>query len=60
MLEFCRLRCDYAELHAPSSFGLDELLVQTLYKLSMKLSTNAGVTQLLRVWLFLYVFFTTA
>jgi len=27
MFEFCRLRCGYAELHAPSSFGLDELLL---------------------------------
>ena len=26
MFEFCRLRCEYAELHAPSSFGLNELL----------------------------------
>jgi len=28
MFELCRLRCEYAELHAPSSFGLDELLVK--------------------------------
>jgi len=27
MFELCRLRCEYAELHAPSSFGLDELLL---------------------------------
>ena len=27
MFEFCCLRCEYAELHAPSSYGLDELLV---------------------------------
>jgi len=27
MFELCRLRCEYAELHAPSSFGLDELLI---------------------------------
>jgi len=28
MFELYRLRCEYAELHAPSSFGLDELLVR--------------------------------
>ena len=27
MFEFCCLRCEYAELHAPSSYGLDELLI---------------------------------
>jgi len=30
MFELCHLRCEYAELHAPSSFGLDELLVQDM------------------------------
>ena len=25
MFELCRLHCEYAELHAPSSFRLDEL-----------------------------------
>ena len=29
MFELCCLHCEYAELHAPSSFGLDELL--TIY-----------------------------
>jgi len=29
MFELCRLRCEYAELHVPSSFGLDELLMYT-------------------------------
>ena len=27
MFELCHLRCEYVELHAPSSFGLDELLL---------------------------------
>jgi len=27
MFEFRRLYCEYAELHAPSSSGLDELLL---------------------------------
>ena len=27
MFKLCRLRCEYAELHAPSSFGLNELLI---------------------------------
>ena len=28
MFEFCCLCCEYAELHAPSSYGLYELLVK--------------------------------
>jgi len=32
MFEFCRLHCEYAELHTPLSSGLDELLItQILY-----------------------------
>ena len=29
MFEFCHLRCEYAELHVPLPFGLNELL--TIY-----------------------------
>ena len=32
MFEFCCLRCEYAELHAPSSYGLDELLIVHIQK----------------------------
>jgi len=31
MFELYRLRCEYVELHAPSSFGLDELLVMRFW-----------------------------
>jgi len=33
MFELCCLRCEYAELHAPSSFGLDKLLIALIVPL---------------------------
>ena len=30
MFELCRLCCEHAELHAPSSFGLDEFMIRAL------------------------------
>ena len=34
MFEFCRLRCKYVELHAPSSFELDELLAAAMSEMT--------------------------
>jgi len=51
MFELCRLRCERAELHAPSSSGLDELLVQ--YYL-----TNTATSLCKEFWLVLrWIFF---
>ena len=38
MFEFCCLRCEYAELHAPSSYRLDEFLILVITEASYRTS----------------------
>jgi len=40
MFQFCRSSCEYVELHAPSSFGLDELLVRSTRHLVGNMASN--------------------
>jgi len=47
VFEFCRLRCVCAELHAPSSSGLDELLVGLSTKLVAVLEEKPETTPII-------------
>jgi len=47
MFEFCHLGCEYVELHAPLSFGLDELSVKGSRKLVTAIYSITSLVEML-------------